>query len=921
MAEPRLSAMEQHFLKKELINLELTMEFNKLSPTYTDTFGLRRFGPPFKMYDPSSKPEMAPELAKLAADGYQEHFDSEFPLLRFVFNEFLVTFPFIKMHLEHLQSPDEFWNKVQVFWEMWRTKKISSSNDRGEVSKRKLMVYKLQALLLVLFNSAIYCTADKEYFSTSEHRNTYKKMNKLTAGELKFEQNDEFHFVNGLDINVIGVVAAKEQKTRYFIASTESSYYNFIIRVRKEDGTQWCVKRRYSQFSEFDKLIGKQFAGSDLPFLPSKTKAKVSLPAVNDIEKESVTEDAVDVGQLETMFLNTLRRSFNEEKSVEVQEDEHEFPRESLRIALRGYLRSLAWIEPVSRSKEFLEFISREPVELTVQEQHEAEQRRQLDYYTELQHFKFQQETVRAVNELETQMEQLKKEVMTDGFAYVFRQLETKSSTKELSKPLQSLIQLVQIEVASTIYELFVGSDNSRETLTLIKRLHHLFPYGLVATILRFTNPLQIVKRLIDLFTFQMPVGFGKKSRSLLQVIFSGVLDDDLKKCEKELDKIRQVVAEKGPKYTALLRKIDEYFTAPDDVVLQVKKTSQRSGVGIFPCLLLNNNGLSTKIEDSILIELLELLKQEKTLENNVYSSTSSYFRTMLRKLDKISLKELWDEPELIDLIKELLAIFFQPLIRLFKSAQMHLYVPVFHRYMNELIQLAEHFQNNHFSSNVVASFMGLQDKYQEDVYDFMHRLYVSDQQQGQGMFSGFLEWFNRFVRFLRFVKDDRPDLELDLNGLGLDEEVKKEVATIVAEVEEKRRQYERLAQQESRAKPRQLEENWDKLNSRIVGLGGADTDLDRLGEYVGVRNEDLVDLNVALAPEDESHGVFSHLGPAQFLAYVASLNVSDEEFAAEDQLGEYKNRAISKLEPEFKAQTWQILEWWNKSQQSKDIT
>ncbi|KAH3687473.1 hypothetical protein WICPIJ_001544, partial [Wickerhamomyces pijperi] len=48
---------------------------------------------------------------------------------------------------------------------------------------------------------------------------------------------------------------------------------------------------------------------------------------------------------------------------------------------------------------------------------------------------------------------------------------------------------------------------------------------------------------------------------------------------------------------------------------------------------------------------------------------------------------------------------------------------------------------------------------------------------------------------------------------------------------------------------------------------------------------------------------------------------VSDEEFAAEDQLGEYKNRAISKLEPEFKAQTWQILEWWNKSQQSKDIT
>ncbi|GMF03294.1 unnamed protein product [[Candida] boidinii] len=47
-----LSSTQEHYLKKQLVVIQLTREFNSLSPTYNDISGLRRFGPPFVSVDP-----------------------------------------------------------------------------------------------------------------------------------------------------------------------------------------------------------------------------------------------------------------------------------------------------------------------------------------------------------------------------------------------------------------------------------------------------------------------------------------------------------------------------------------------------------------------------------------------------------------------------------------------------------------------------------------------------------------------------------------------------------------------------------------------------------------------------------------------------------------------------------------------------
>lgn len=306
-----------------------------------------------------------------------------------------------------------------------------------------------------------------------------------------------------------------------------------------------------------------------------------------------------------------------------------------------------------------------------------------------------------------------------------------------------------------------IGSDSALGTLKTIKRLHSVFPYRLIAGILRFTNPLMMVKRMIDVFTYQMPtvpgmsggvsaIGSGiggmmqglgwskkkkdadtekeafsdelnhsssnssKKGRSLLQLIFSGMLGEDLRKLEKELIEVHDLLVSHdntGKEYGAgetIVQRIDKYFQSDDLIVLHIKEMSQSLGIDIPTAILMPNNGLpdcddlGSETINSILqdystvkkAEIEETMKQkvaglkekkneeadgkknpvhEKVAEtelNSPYNLAKRYFFLQLRKYDKESLMELWNEPELMSVIKEVIALFLSPLIDLFKKAE-----------------------------------------------------------------------------------------------------------------------------------------------------------------------------------------------------------------------------------------------------------
>ncbi|OWB54190.1 hypothetical protein B5S28_g35 [[Candida] boidinii] len=1136
-----LSSTQEHYLKKQLVVIQLTREFNSLSPTYNDISGLRRFGPPFVSVDPRTASLRNSEGDLWDSQQYDKY-DKTFPLLRHLFRNNIQTFPFIVFHLKHLTNPSDFWvKKLQIFFELWKSKKISNSNDRGEISKRKLALFKITSLLVMFFNSAIYCKGDDEYFNSDITRNAYKKINKV----IKLDDLDvdtllkhEDHFFNGFSISVVGVSVVQVQKTRLkstfmLLASpimgggTNEKYfknsYSFIIRVKEEKtGSVHYVKRAYSDFAQLAKELKMALPSAELPALPSKNNSdsiinlsgggisddesdvsdlsdivddeidapektdrnfdnfeKIDFSELanfdkvddNDTEfhdansnfKVDSSEDKISASDIKSLENDSLRvppnpspsennkhesNSINDRSSRRFSNSSDspiksgnislnslkvdtsglssaKFPRERLRVSLRGYLYSLCNIESVMNTREFLDFLDDDSfTELSATDRKDVLMRSKLDDLIVIQQFKFQQETIKAITDIQTAVSELKNEIYLgdEGINYIFNRLKISKTTKDLPGSIQSFIKLAQIEIASTIHELFLANDNCADNLKLLKSLHGVFPYKIVSTILRFTNPLHIVKKLIDLFTYQAPLGFsGQKSRSLLQIIFTSILNDDVKHLEKKVTNLRKSINrfpdyirsnETRGRYYCLIQKIDEYLhSASDDTVLTIKKNCKKYNIELVLAVVLNNNDLERKIDDQIALDVLAsyqkwlkfgLLSEDKTdnsgkkskghgkglkhkkemLKNKyfnelrddskLFTMISSYFHSCLRIRDKDSMKELWDEPELVNLIKEIISIFFQPLIVIFTKAELYVYLPILQKYFNELIALVQLYQSdrnlflsNDFSSsgggNVVASLMALQTKYQEHFYTFMRNLYLSDLngKPDERIFVLLISWINKFIDFLTFVRDKRPDLKLDLNdlvdeiirqedlvGLAKDDpnrlnkqKLVEEIDDIINNIRVKKEAYNKIINQDltqngtrpsesdllSNVRNKGLNKNWTKINDHITT-----TITDELAEngdsskpgksaagLFGLNDDDITESNLDSVEVNETKkedSFVAYANPEVILDqlyddYELHKTQSDSEFFKTDQFGDYiTNVEISKLSDKFNDKIYDVL-------------
>ena len=112
------------------------------------------------------------------------------------------------------------------------------------------------------------------------------------------------------------------------------------------------------------------------------------------------------------------------------------------------------------------------------------------------------------------------------------------------------------------IYHLFVAEDNSTELFAQAQRIHGLMPYSILKNILRFSNPIAMLRGVLDLFLAQP---FGQKS--LLQRILSVTLNDDIKKLQKNIDVLRGKIGD-----DALCDKLKNYVHADSTIQDPIRK-------------------------------------------------------------------------------------------------------------------------------------------------------------------------------------------------------------------------------------------------------------------------------------------------------------------------------------------------------------
>lgn len=142
---------------------------------------LRRFGAPFK----SDLGEVTP-------------YDSELPILRYIFVHHVREFPFLDKAREK-----EFWqDKLQRFLESFASKNISSSEDRLEETKRRKLAMKSQKLVELMMVSGIPTS------SGFEERIRFSEMEVVDRDAIDtgvLHTQPEGNYLNGWDVNMAGV--------------------------------------------------------------------------------------------------------------------------------------------------------------------------------------------------------------------------------------------------------------------------------------------------------------------------------------------------------------------------------------------------------------------------------------------------------------------------------------------------------------------------------------------------------------------------------------------------------------------------------------------------------------------------------------------------------------------------------------------
>ena len=75
----------------------------------------------------------------------------------------------------------------------------------------------------------------------------------------------------------------------------------------------------------------------------------------------------------------------------------------------------------------------------------------------------------------------------------LFKEIKEKETIQDLSIQYQKFAEWLRIEVAATIYHLFLAEDNSPELFAQAKKIHSLIPYTVIKNVIRIANPAAVM--------------------------------------------------------------------------------------------------------------------------------------------------------------------------------------------------------------------------------------------------------------------------------------------------------------------------------------------------------------------------------------------------------------------------------------------
>ncbi|KAF2850794.1 hypothetical protein T440DRAFT_396525 [Plenodomus tracheiphilus IPT5] len=783
-----LTGKQEHYLKRELISEQTKYEISELSsPT-----ALRRFGAPFR----SDAGEVAPE-------------DSELPLLRYIFVHHVRNFPFLDKAKEK-----EFWqDKLQVFLESFASKDISSSEDRLEETKRRKLALKAHKLVELMMVSGIPTA------SGYEERIRFAEMEIVDrqANETGLTMNEPSgHFINGWDVNVAGVRTTSVKKHLRYHTHAE-----YLIRVKQAGDKDFYIGRRYADFVQLHKRIRLELPGKVLTPLPRKNKKDGLLQSsVDDDEVSSISsgstqgpppepQESSGGGGLRSYIFggghkrnasqtSLGRKSPRASGEFSAYKASRKLYREEQRVSLRAFLRSFLNNERIASSHAMTEFLTRDHIEINEEEMDDIRKREEMDKKRIEEQKQFYEVARQRAAELDVHMEKFRREIVeSNGLTHLFQEIRVKNSIRELKPEYQKFAEWLRIEVAATIYHLFLAEDNSPELFAQAKRIHSLVPYGVLKNVIRIANPAAVMSGVLDLFLAQ-PFG----ARSLLQRIFGMAINDGVNSVQKTIDTLGSTRI----KDDVLCAKIKAYVQADEDVKELIRQEAMSDNVDVVVTILRSeyiqpelspqqvekvfnayvawNNAVenvrssrlsrATSSRSNLSLSTNGAAQVEKEMRSGaeLFAHLKQYLKLCLRQRDKLMMLQIIEEPTTLQLFRDLFTIFYEPLVRVYKSANVYNSITDFAMFVDDTIKTIEACQRQEVSADpnqTVQAFIDLCARHEDNFYKFVHEVHKHD----NGLFDQLMGWLEGILDFLRHGPGGGG--KLDMNALfqgGMDSNI-----------------------------------------------------------------------------------------------------------------------------------------------------
>jgi hypothetical protein len=750
-----LTGKQEHYLKRELISRQVADEIAELSsPT-----ALQRFGAPFR----SQYGEVSP-------------MDSELPLLRYIFVNHVRKFPFLNQAKEK-----EFWqDKLQTFLESFASKYISSSEDRLEETKRKKLAKKSEKLVELMMVSGLPTA------SGYEERIRFAEMEVVDRGanEQGLVVNiPEGNYINSWDVNVAGVrITSVKRRVRYH------QHAEFLIRVKKPDQPEFYIGRRYGEFAKMHKRLRTEMPGKILPPLPRKNKSSTMSAVLSTVDDDASVSSVSTEASVEDSGRNYLplhrrlksgnslspnpetgspgpspspRNSVSRERSPSPQSIR--LHREDQRVSLRAFLRTLLQNPNIAESHTMADFLTLQRITLNEEERDDIERRKEMDARRLEEQRRFYDIARKRAAELDTYMETFRRNIVeANGLTKLFAEIREKEKIEDLSPEYQKFAEWLRIEVAATIYHLFLAEDNSPELFAQAKRIHSLVPYTVLKNAIRIANPAAVMSAVLDLFLAQ-PFG----TRSLLQRIFSQTLTDGIRQFQKPIDDMISKVGD-----SVLTSKIKAFVDSTQETKNIIREEAASEDVDIIVAVLRSEQFHPELTPQQIERVFNAWVAWNNAVENHdaelqqgaeMFSHLKQLLKLMTRQRDKAMMAAMIEEPNTLQLFRDLFTIFYEPLVRVYKSANVYSSITDFAVFADDTIKTVEIAQRQDVSADpnqTVQSFIDLCARHQHNLYKFIHEVHTHD----NGLFTALMAWIEGILEFLR--KGPRSGGKLDMNAI-----------------------------------------------------------------------------------------------------------------------------------------------------------